>query len=58
MMDDDHYDKHQGWTYRVFSERYDEPDVLESGRRYLTFRRVWWTGFPADRPIPGDSLFY
>jgi hypothetical protein len=29
------------WEYRVFSQIWLEPDVAESGRRYLTIRKVW-----------------
>jgi len=35
-MSEDTYGRH--WSYRAFSERWTEPDVRESGRRYLRMR--------------------
>jgi hypothetical protein len=33
----------ENWTYRAFSQIWHEPDCPESGRRYLTLRKVWPT---------------
>jgi hypothetical protein len=44
------------WEYRVFSQIWTEPDVPESGRQYLTIRKVWpplKCKLP-DYPVPGD----
>jgi hypothetical protein len=55
MTEDDGYGK--TWTYRVFSQLWDEPDVPESGRRYLSILKVWprdRRGYLPDYPTPDD----
>jgi hypothetical protein len=56
MQEDDGYER--AWGYRVFSQLNTEPDVPESGRRYLTVRKVWPRNEPRghlpDYPTPDD----
>jgi hypothetical protein len=53
LHENDNYGR--GWTYRLFSELWTEPDVPESGKRHLTIRRVYWSEFrPVSHPIPED----
>ena len=48
------------WDYRAFSQMWTEPDVAESGRRYLTVHRVDYSfqGLLGthDHPIAPDDL--
>lgn len=51
---DAHGKRCPGWTYRLFSELYTEPDCPESGSRRLTIRRVYWSEYSVPRPVPED----
>jgi hypothetical protein len=55
MSDGDGYGR--SWSYRVFSSPYTEPDVPETGRRYLSVHLVSWTRRPLDYPLHED-VFY
>ena len=47
----------RSWSYRVFSELWTEPDVPETGRRYLTVHRVDWRHGAPDYPLPEDVIY-
>jgi hypothetical protein len=47
-----------GYGRNVFSQTYTEPDVPETGKRYLTAHRVDWRRRPPrDWPLEDDVVF-
>jgi hypothetical protein len=55
-VSDDGYGRN--WSYRLFSQTYTEPDVPETGKRYLTAHRVDWRRRPPrDWPLEDDVVF-
>lgn len=62
--DDDGYGRY--WDYRVFSSMWTEPDVWESGKRFLTVHRVDYVSHirgrallgTHDYPIAPDDLIH